>query len=106
MIRETVIDGEPALDVDTEEEFDHALGSGVWVIAPPTVDVAAWHPCDEENTDALEDVLAASDPDPTRDEGVTQPRLAYPASVGLGPRLNKARSRSRSRNPSSPCVSC
>ena len=68
MIRETVIDGEPALDVDTEEEFDRALGSGVWVIAPPTVDVAAWHPCDEENTDALEDVLAASDPDPTRDE--------------------------------------
>ena len=34
MIRETVLDGEPALDVDTEEEFDRALGSGVWVIAP------------------------------------------------------------------------
>ena len=38
MIRETVLDGEPALDVDTEEEFDRALGSGVWVIAPPTAD--------------------------------------------------------------------
>ena len=43
MIRETVLDGEPALDVDTEEEFDRALGVGVWVIAPPTVDVASWH---------------------------------------------------------------
>ena len=27
MIRETVLDGEPSLDVDTEEEFDHALSS-------------------------------------------------------------------------------
>ena len=31
MIRETVSDGEPALDVGTEEEFDRALGSGVAV---------------------------------------------------------------------------
>ena len=73
MIRETVLDGQPALDVDTEEEFDRALGSGVWVIAPPTADVASWHPCDEDNTDALEDVLAASDPDPTRDEASAPP---------------------------------
>ena len=68
MIRETVVDGEPAFDVDTEEEFDRALNRGVWVIAPTTEDLASWHPCDEDNTDALEDVLAASDPDPTRDE--------------------------------------
>ena len=44
MIRETVLDGEPAIDVDTEEEFNRVLGSGVWVIAPPTADVASWHP--------------------------------------------------------------
>ena len=44
MIRETVLDGEPALAVDTEEEFDRALGSGVWVIAPPTADVAGLAP--------------------------------------------------------------
>ena len=68
MIRETVVDGEPAIEVDTEEEFDQALGIGVWVIAPPTADMASWHPCDEDNTDSLEDVLEASDPDPTRDE--------------------------------------
>ena len=65
MIRETVLDGEPALDVDTEEEFDRALGSGVWVIASPTADVESWHARDEESTDSLADVLAASDPDPT-----------------------------------------
>ena len=69
MIHETVIDGEPALDVDTEEEFDHALNSGVWVIAPLTADVASWHPWDEDNTNSLEDVLATDDdPDPTQDE--------------------------------------
>ena len=68
VIRETVLDGEPALDVDTEEEFDQALSSGVWVIAPPTADVASWHPCDEDNTNTLEDVLAASDPDQTQDD--------------------------------------
>ena len=73
MIRETVLDGEPALDVDTEDEFDRALWVGVWVIAPPTADVASWHPCDEDNTDSLEDVLAASDPDPTRDEASDPP---------------------------------
>ena len=67
-------------------------GVGVWVIAPPTADVASWHPCDEDNTDSLEDVLAASDPDPTRDEASAPPRLAYQTSVGLGPRLNSARS--------------
>ena len=48
-------------------------GVGVWVIAPPTADVASWHPCDEDNTDSLEDVLAASDPDPTRDEASDPP---------------------------------
>ena len=59
--------------MDTEEEFDRALSSGVWVIAPQTADVASWHPCDEDNTDSLEDVLAASDPDPTRDEASAPP---------------------------------
>ena len=73
VIRETVVDGEPALDVDTEEEFDQALSSGVWVIAPPTVDVASWHPWDEDNTDTLEDVLAVADQDQTRDEGAAPP---------------------------------
>ena len=34
VIRETVIDGEPALAVDTEEEFARALGSGVYVVPP------------------------------------------------------------------------
>ena len=59
MIRETVLNGELALDVDTEEEFDRALSSGVWVIAPPTADVESWHPCDKENTDSLEDIERA-----------------------------------------------
>ena len=74
MIRETVFDGEPALDVDTEEEFDRALGSGVWVIAPPTADVASWHPWDEDNTDSLEVVLATdADPDPTQEDASDPP---------------------------------
>ena len=73
MIRETVLDGEPALDVDTEEEFARALGSGVYVIPPTMADAMTWHPWDEDNTDSLEDVLAASDPDPTRDEASAPP---------------------------------
>ena len=44
MIRETVLDGDPALDVDTEEEFDRSLNSGVWVIAPTPADAESWHP--------------------------------------------------------------
>ena len=47
VIRETIRDGEPALDVDTKEDFDRALGSGVGVIAPPPADAESWHPCDE-----------------------------------------------------------
>ena len=74
MIRETVVDGEPALDVDTEEEFDQALNSGVWVIAPPTADAASWHPWDEDNTNSLEDVLATDDdPDPTQEDASDAP---------------------------------
>ena len=73
LLRETVRDGEPALDVDTEEEFNRALSSGVWVIAPQTADVESWHPCDEDNTDSLEDVLAAADQDQTRDEASAPP---------------------------------
>ena len=61
------------IEVDTEEEFDRALGSGVWVIAPPTVDVASWHPCDEDNTDTLEDVLAASAQDPAQEDASAPP---------------------------------
>ena len=74
VIRETVSDGEPALDVDTEEEFDRALGSGVWVIAPPTADAESWHPWDEDNTDSLEDVLATDDDqDPTQEDASDPP---------------------------------
>ena len=36
-MRETVRDGEPALAVDTEEEFDRALGSGVYGVPPSWV---------------------------------------------------------------------
>ena len=38
LIRETVRDGEPALGVDTEEEFASALGSGVYVVPPSWAD--------------------------------------------------------------------
>ena len=41
--RETVSDGEPALAVDTEEEFDRALGSGVYVVPPSWANaIRAW----------------------------------------------------------------
>ena len=74
MIRETVLDGEPALAVDTEEEFARALGSGVYVVPPTMANAMAWHPWDEDNTDSLEDVLATNDdPDPTRDEASAPP---------------------------------
>ena len=72
-MRETVIDGEPALAVDTEEEFDRALDSGVYVVPPSWANVMAWHPCDEDNTDSLEDVLAASDLDPAQEAALDPP---------------------------------
>ena len=68
MIRETIVDGEPALAVDTEEEFDRALDSGVYVVPPSWADAMAWHPWDEDNTNSPEDVLPASDPDPKQGE--------------------------------------
>ena len=50
----------------------------------------------EDNTDSLEDVLAADDdPDLTQERYVRPTRMGYPASVGLGARLNSARSRSK-----------
>ena len=55
MIRETVVEGEPALAVDTEEECDRALDSGVYVVPPSWANAMAWHPWDEKNTDFLED---------------------------------------------------
>ena len=61
MIREMVLDGEPALAVDTEEEFARVLGSGVYVVPPTMADAMAWHPWDEDNTDSLEDVLTTDD---------------------------------------------
>ena len=83
-MRETVRDGEPALAVDTEEEFDRALGSGVYVVPPSWTDAMAWHPWDEENTDFLEDVLATDDdPDPTQEDASDPPRMVYSGSVGL-----------------------
>ena len=73
-MRETVRDGEPALAVDTEEEFDRVLGSGVYVVPPSWADAMAWHPWDEENTDFLEDVLATDDdPDPTQEDASDPP---------------------------------
>ena len=59
MIRETVSDGEPALDVDTEEEFARALSSGVYVVLPSWADALAWHPGAEENTDSFQRYRAA-----------------------------------------------
>ena len=63
MIRNITVDGEDALAVDTAEEFGRALRSGRWVIAPPEAYDAYGLPWDADNTDALEDVLAAEDPD-------------------------------------------
>ena len=88
-MRETVRDGEPALAVDTEEEFARALGSGVYVVPPSWADAMAWHPWDEENTDSLEDVLATDDdPDPTQEDASAPPRMVLlpwlrPLVVGL-----------------------
>ena len=78
MIRETVLDGEPALAVDTEEEFARALGSGVYVVPPTMANAMAWHPWDEDNTDSLEDVACYKRrPGPDAGRGVSPTRLAY-----------------------------
>ena len=91
---ETVVDGEPALDVGTEEEFDRALSSGVWVMAPPTAGAESWLPWDEDNTDLLEEVLVASDPDATQEDASDQPgwliRRLWSWVQGLAPALNES----------------
>ena len=64
MIRNITVDGEDALAVDTAEELGRALRSGQWVVAPPEAYDAYGLPWDDaDNTDALEDVLAAEEPD-------------------------------------------
>ena len=74
LLRETVRDGEPALAVDTEEEFARALGRGVYVVPPTLEDALAWHPWDEDNTDSLEVVLATdADPDPAQEDTSAPP---------------------------------
>ena len=91
---ETVVDGEPALDVGTEEEFDRALSSGVWVMAPTTAGAESWLPWDEDNTDLLEEELVASDPDPTQEDASDQPgwliRRLWSWVRGLAPALNES----------------
>ena len=68
MIREIVVDGEPVLAVDTEEEFNSVLGSGVGVMPPSWEDAMAWCPY-EESTVSLEEILAADDdPYPTQED--------------------------------------
>ena len=69
MIREIVVDGEPVLAVDTEEEFNSVLGSGVWVMPPSSEDGMAWHPYDENTDLSLED----TDDDPPTQEDESDP---------------------------------
>ena len=60
--------------MDTEEEFDRALDRGVYVVPPSWADAMAWHPWDEDNTNSLEDVLAADDdPNPTQEDASNPP---------------------------------
>ena len=85
MIRETVVEGEPALAVDTEEECDRALDSSVYVVPPSWANAMAWHPWDEKNTDSLEDfrytsTIGESRPRPTRVVSHRQVRIL---SVGI-----------------------
>ena len=68
MIRDITVDGEDALAVDTAEELGRALRSGRWVVAPPKAYDEYGLPWDEDNIDSLEDVLAASDPEPGKRE--------------------------------------
>ena len=68
MIRDITVDGEDTLAVDTAEELGRALRSGRWVVARPETYDAYGLPWDEDNTESLKDVLAASDPDPGRRE--------------------------------------
>ena len=59
MIRETVVDGEPVLDVDTVEDLDHTLTSGVYVLAPHDV-LTEDGLTDTENSDT-QDIVDGSD---------------------------------------------
>ena len=69
VIRETVVDGEPALAVDTEEEFDRALGSGVNVVPAIVGGRDGLAPLGRGKHGSLEDVLATDDaPDPTQED--------------------------------------
>ena len=59
MIRETVVDGEPVLEVDTTEDLDRTITSGVYVLAPDDVR-ADYGLTDTENSDT-QDIVDGSD---------------------------------------------
>ena len=60
MIRETMVEDAPALEVDTAEDFGRALMSGVPVVASTDICEAYGLPTDEhDNTDTDEDVAAS-----------------------------------------------
>ena len=59
MIREVVINGEPALDVDTAEDLDRTLTSGAYVLAPD--DVRAEYGLTETENSDTQDIVDESD---------------------------------------------
>lgn len=61
-IREVIVDGKPAVAVDTEEEFARALDRGLPITAPPEIAAAFGFPVDQE-TDASSDELSAEGDD-------------------------------------------
>ena len=59
MIREIVINGEPVLEVDTAEDFDRTLTSGVYVLAPD--DVCADYGLTETENSDTQNIVDGSD---------------------------------------------
>ena len=59
LIRETVIDGEPVYEVDTGENLDRTLLSGVYVLAPD--DVRADYGLTETENSDTQDIVDGSD---------------------------------------------
>ena len=87
MIRETVVDGEPVLDVDTAEDLDHTLTNGVYVLAPHDV-LTEYGLTDTENSDT-QDIVDGSD---WRDaawlgsrRGGRGPKRSSPSGAGTAP---------------------
>lgn len=57
-IKEVIVDGKPAVEVDTEAEFARALDRGIPIAAPPEIAAAFGFPVDQDAHESNDELSA------------------------------------------------